>query len=176
MNLLDITIICFLVISVIRGAVKGFLREFISLINVIISICFANYYQPQATRYLSFFLPGIKSLPLFSFFLLFFFSLTVCSIIAWAIRSLFTEGGPSGKISRILGSFVGLVKSLIIVYLVIILTFSFFSKTPIIAESKLVPIIVKTYQKIIIPVSPSFKRFKKRIFSDMERLKKEILR
>ncbi len=176
MNLLDIIIILALTICFIRGIIRGFLKEFISLAGVIISIFIANYYQPQASAYLTMILPKGKFIPLISFFGLFIFSYIAWSIIAWAIKILFIEGGASNALSRFFGAIFGTLKALIVIYLVIILlTFFIPSKTPLIAKSKLAPIVIKSYQKIIIPISPSsFKRFKQKFKVKMKKIKKKI--
>lgn len=176
MNLLDIIIIIALGVCLIRGLIRGFIKELISLISVIISIWVANHYQPQATAYLTLIFPKWKFVSLVSFFSLFVFSLIVCSIIAWAIRALFVEGGPANKLSRLLGAILGTLKAVIVIYLIIILlTFFLPSKTPLIARSKLTPIIIRSYQNMIMPISPSsFKRFKQKFVGNMKRLKKEM--
>ena len=176
MNLLDTVIIAILMVCFIRGIIRGFLKEFISLISVIASIFVANYYQPQVNAYLSVLLPKGRYIPFISFLSLFVFALIACSIIAWAIRSLFIEGGPKNVLSRFVGAFLGILKAIIVVYLMIILlTFFMPSQIPLIARSKLAPIITRSYQNIIVPISPSyFKKFKQRFAGSIKKMKKEI--
>ncbi len=176
MNLLDIIIIAALIICFIRGIVRGFLRELISLLNVIVSIFIANHYQPQANACISLILPKGKFIPLISFFSLFILSLIAGSIIALAIRALFIEGGAKNAFSRFVGAILGILKAIIVTYLIIILlTFFMPSRTPLIARSMLAPIIIRSYQKMIVPISPSyFKRFKQRFAGSIKKIKKEI--
>ena len=176
MNLLDIIIITALSICLIRGIIRGFLKELISFISVLISIWIANHYQPQATAYFTIILPKGKFIPLISFLSLFIFSLVVCSIIAWAIKALFIEGGPANGLSRLIGAVLGTLKAIIVIYLVIILlTFFLPSKTPLIAKSKLTPIIIRSYQGIVMFISPSyFNKFKQRLTGGMKKLKREV--
>ena len=176
MNLIDIIIITALILCFIRGIVRGFLRELISFISVIASIFVANYYQPQANACLSVILPKGKAVPFISFLSLFVFALIACSIIAWAIRSLFIEGGPKNLFSRFIGASLGILRAIIIVYLaIILLTFFMPSQMPLIARSKLAPIITRSYQNIIVPISPSyFKKFKQKFVGSIKKMKKEI--
>lgn len=176
MNLLDIIVISVLIVCFIRGIIRGFLRELISFLSVIVSIFIANYYYPQANAYISVILPKGKFIPLISFFSLFVFSLIACGIIAWAIKTLFIESGAKNVISRIIGAALGVLKAIIVIYLVIILlTFFMPSHTPIIAKSRLAPVIIRSYQSVIVPISPSyFKRFKQKFEIKIKKIRKGI--
>ncbi len=176
LNLLDIIILSTIGICFIKGLIRGFLKEFISLMVFLLSILIANHYYPRINEYFFHILPKSRYIPLISFAFLFIISYVGLSIIIWAIRALFIEGGASGPCSRIFGALTGTLKAVIAIYLfIILLTFFIPCKTPIIAKSKLAPIIIKSYQKIIVPMSPSsFKRFKQKFMSEIKRLKKEI--
>jgi membrane protein required for colicin V production len=176
MNLLDIIILSTVGICFIRGLIRGFLRELISLIIFVLSVLIANHYQSGINAHFFHILPKGRYIPLISFTFLFVISYIGLSIVAWAIKALFMEGGASGPWSRIFGSLIGTLKAVIAVYLfIILLTFFIPSKTPVIAKSKFAPVIIKSYQKIIVPISPSsFKRFKQKFMIELKRLKKNL--
>ena len=176
LNLLDIIILSTIGICFIRGLIRGFLKEFISLMVFLLSLLIANHYHPGVSAHFFHILPKSRYIPLISFAFLFIISYVGLSIITWAIRALFIEGGASGPCSRIFGALTGTLKGVIAIYFfIILLTFFIPCKTPIIAKSKLAPMIIKSYQKIIVPMSPSsFKRFKQKFMSEIKRLKKEI--
>ena len=176
MNPLDIAIITVLGFCLIRGIVRGFLKELISLVILIVSIIVSNFYQSSVSSYLLTIFPKGKYISIISFAFLFVCSYIGLSILAWIVKSLLFSGPVSGAFSRILGATIGTLRAIIVVYLfVVLLTFLIPSKTPIIAKSKFAPIIAKSYQNMIVPISPSFfKKFKEKFTLRIEKIKREI--
>jgi len=176
MNLLDIIIVAVLAFCLIRGIVRGFLKELLSLIVLITSIIISNHYQPLLSSHFFTILPKGRYIPLISFAFLFVCSYIGLSIIAWAIRALLFSGPVSGGFSRVLGATIGTLRAIIVVYLfIVLLTFFIPSKTPLIARSNFAPIIIKSYQSMIVPISPSFfKKFKQKFALKIKKIKKEI--
>jgi len=174
LNSLDIVILCIIGICVIRGFIRGFLAELISFIVFVSSLLIANYYYPRANEYFFQILPKSRYIPLISFAFLFVISYAGLSMITWIIKAIFIEGGASGSCSRIFGVLTALLKATIAIYLfIILLTFFIPSKNPIITKSKLAPVVIKSYQKIIAPMYPSaVNKFKQKFMTELKKIKK----
>ena len=153
MNLLDIVIIVTMIFLIVKGIIRGFIREIASLAGVILGIWLANLYQPQMTDFLKSYLPSNPFFPLISFAVLFVSILLLCNLLGWILKLLFKKAFL-GWLDRTLGAGLAILKGVIITYLVIvILTFFIPTKTPLIAHSKLSPWIIKSYQSMISLIS-----------------------
>src|SRR4030065_484393 len=71
----------------------------------------------------------------------------------------------------VLGIFLAIVKGVIIIYLIIIiLTFYIFPSEPLMAESKLSPWVIRSYQNMIRVISPdSYQNLKKKIIGERKK-------
>ena len=81
-----------------------------------------------------------------------------------------------GWADRTLGVGLALVKGIIITYFtIILLTFFVPSKTPLIAKSRLAPLIITSYQSMISLVSPgSYKKWKRKFLGKKQGMKAVI--
>jgi len=167
MNLLDIVIIVPMIFLIVKGIIRGFIREIASLAGVILGIWLANLFQPQMTDFLKSYLPSNQFLPLISFAVIFASILVLCNIFGWILKLLFKKAFL-GWLDRTLGAGLAIIKGVIITYLVIVvLTFFIPAKTPLIAQSKLAPLIIKSYQSMISLISPDqYKNWKKKILGE----------
>lgn len=154
MNLVDIIIVAVLAFFLVRGIYRGFFREIGSLAGVILGIWLANLYQPQLTHFLGGVLPKGKFLPLLSFALIFILILIACNLLAWWLKMLFKKALLGGA-DRAMGAAVAVFKGVIIIYFVILLvTFFLPSQSPLIARSRMAPVIIASYQSMVKMVSP----------------------
>ncbi|MBW1682108.1 MAG: CvpA family protein [Deltaproteobacteria bacterium] len=154
MNFLDILIICTMVFFLVRGVLRGFFKEVGSLAGVILGIWLAALFQPEATSRLRTLMPSVPYLSLISFAAVFAVVLILCNLAAWGIRTLLKKAFL-GWADRALGAALAILKGVILIYLVIVvLTFFVPGKSPLIAESKLAPFIVRSYQAAVGLVSP----------------------
>ena len=154
MNLLDTAIIAALVFLIVRGIFRGFFREIGSLVGLILGIWLANIYQPQMTGYLKSYLPSVGLLPLISFAAIFAIVFVLCNLAGWGLKVL-VKKAFLGWADRALGAALAVLKGLIATYLaIVLLTFFVPSKTPLIAESRLAPIIITSYQSMVSLISP----------------------
>ena len=171
MNLLDIIILSTMGFLILKGLLRGYLRETASLAGVIAGIFLANFYQPRVTAYLNSYLPALDILPLVSFTVILILVVIISNILGWILKFMFWKvlQGWSG---RILGAVLAAIKGVVLIYLVIILLFFFLpAKTPLIATSKLAPSIISSYQGMVSLISPDFyENWKKKIMGK----KKEI--
>ena len=173
MNLLDLIIIACMVFLLVRGIFRGFIREVGSLAGVILGIWLASIYQPQLTDYLKPFLPSGKYLPLISFALIFLVVLVFCNVAGWLLKKL-AKKLFLGWADRTLGAALAVLKGVLITYFaIVLLTFFTPSKSNIIAESKLAPVIINSYQSIIGLLSPgAYENLKKKFVVQKGRIEK----
>ena len=173
MNLLDVIIIACMVFLIVRGIFRGFIREVGSLAGVILGIWLASLYQPQLTDFLKPFLPSGKFLALISFALIFLVVLVFCNVAGWLLKKL-AKKIFLGWADRTLGAALAVLKGVLITYFaIVLLTFFVPSKSNIIAESKLAPIIINSYQAIVGLLSPgAYENLKKKFVGQKERIEK----
>jgi len=154
MNILDLIIITTVLYLVIKGIFRGFIREIASLAGIILGLWIGNHFQPQVTNYLRSHLPEIHFLQLISFGLIFVSVLLSCNLLGWILRFI-AKKAFLGGLDRALGAGFALIKGIIVIYLVIVLlTFFLPAKTPLIASSKLAPLVIVSYQSMIRFISP----------------------
>jgi membrane protein required for colicin V production len=171
MNLLDIIIIVTMIFLLVKGIFRGFIREIASLTGIILGIWLANHFQPQMTHFLRTYLPTSQYLPLMSFAIIFAFFLVLCNLLGWGLN-IFFKKTFFGWVDKTLGGWLAVTKGVILTYLVIVLlTFYLPAKTPLIAESKLAPFIIKSYQSMIRLISPGhYENWKKRILGEKKEM------
>jgi membrane protein required for colicin V production len=175
MNLLDILIISTLVYFIVKGILRGFIREIASLAGVVIGILLASRYQPEVTEVIQQFLNPGPYLSLIGFIVILVSVVVACNLLGWLIRLLLRKA-PLGWLDRILGLCFALLKGVIVTYLaIVILTFFLPSGTPLIARSKVGPWIVVSYQSMVGLISPDhYQRWKKRFIQKTEELSDKV--
>lgn len=175
MNLLDVLILACMGFLILRGIFRGFVREVGSLTGIVLGIWAACAYPQQMTDLLSHFLPAWKYLPLLSVALIIVIALVLCNVLAWLLH-LFLKKVFLGWADRTLGAGLAILKGVVIIYFAIVLmTFFVPSQASFMADSKLVPMIVRSYQAMVSVISPEaydnlkkkFTRQKERVLSSM---------
>ena len=169
MNLLDYIIIIIMVFLVVKGVIRGIIREFFSLAGIGLGIWLGIIYQPELTDFLKAYISDGKYLPLLSIAVIFATVLVLCNVIGWAIRMLFKKVFL-GWLDKGLGAGFAIVKGIIIIYVaIVLLTFFVPTKTPLIAESKLAPWIIRSYQSMTGLISPDlYEGWKRRIIGEKD--------
>jgi uncharacterized membrane protein required for colicin V production len=101
-------------------------------------------------------------LPLISFCVIFALVFLACCLAGWGIHLLLKKVF-FGWADRTLGAGLAVLKGIIVIYLaIVLLTFFLPSKTPLIAGSRLSPMIVSSYQFIVSMISPgAYDRWKR---------------
>ena len=170
MNLLDIIITVTLVFLVVKGLFRGFIREVASLAGIVLGIWLAGQFQPQMTHFLKSYIPNSSLLPLISFAVIFTLILLLCNLLGWGLKMLLKKAFL-GWADRVLGTCLAIAKGVIVIYLVIVLlTFFLPAKTPLIAQSRLAPLIISSYQSMIRIISPErYQRLKERLMDGKNR-------
>ncbi len=163
MNLLDTLIICTMIFLIVKGLLRGFIREIASLAGVILGILLGSHFQPQTSRMLQQVLNPGPFLPLVAFAVVFFAVLLACNLLGWGLKVAFQKV-LLGWMDRLLGLGFALVKGVIITYLaIVILMFFLPASTPLIAHSKLAPWINVSYQAMVGLISPDhYEKLKKK--------------
>lgn len=171
MNLLDMIILAVIVFLFLRGIFRGFFREIGSVAGVVLGIWLANLYQPRMTEYLKEYISSSTFLPLISFGVIFCIVLVLCNLAGWSLRTM-SKKTSLGWADRTLGAGLAVMKGIIITYLaIVLLTFFVPSKTPLIARSRLTPLIISSYQSMVSVVSPgSYQKWKKKFLKRKENI------
>ena len=177
MNLLDYIIIIVMIYLLIKGIMRGFIREISSLAGIILGFWIGNLFHPQVADFLRPYLStiGNQLLIIVSFGLIFSCILISCNLIGWALKVLFKKAFL-GWLDKTLGAFIAMCKGIVISYVVIILlTFFISTGTPLISESILAPWVIKSYQSITSLISPDhYQRLKRKFLGEKEKIKKAI--
>ena len=175
MNSLDVIIIACMIFLVVRGLFRGFIKEVGSLAGVILGIWLGSLFQPRMNELLEPFLPWGKFLSLISFGLIFLVVLVLCNLLGWLGKKLASKIFL-GWADRGLGGALAVLKGVIITYFaIVLLTFFVPSKSHIIADSKLAPIIIRSYQSVTGLLSPdAYRRLKERFVIQKKRVEEAI--
>lgn len=154
MNLLDVIIVVVMVFLIVRGVMRGFVREVASLAGIILGIWLAVRYMTPLTSLLKPHLPTFSFLPVVSFALIFLGVLVACNLLGWGLRALFKKTALGG-LDRTLGAGLAVVKGVVITYLgIVIITVYLPPTTPVIARSRLAPVVTASFQTLKNTVSP----------------------
>jgi membrane protein required for colicin V production len=171
MNLLDIIAIATLIILILKGIYRGFIREIASFVGIVMGIWMAYVFHPQMAEYLKAYLPPGPHLSLFSFMVILTGTILICNLLGWFFKLLLRKA-LFGWADRLLGAGFAAIKGTLFIYLIIIiLTFFVPAKTPLLAESKLAPQVISSFQSISRFISPErYRAWKERISQKTEEM------
>lgn len=177
MNLLDIVILVAMIFLVVRGIFRGFFMEIASLAGVVLGILLGLHFYPQMTEILKPHLPSFEifALQLISFAAIFAAILILSNLVGWGLKTL-SKKTFLGWTDKGLGAGLAVLKGILISYLaIVILTFFVPSKAPLVAKSKLAPLIITSYQSIVSFVSPnSYQSWKRRFMEQKKKINKVV--
>ena len=171
MNLLDIIAIATMIILILKGIFRGFIREIASFVGIVMGIWMAYVFYPQMAEYLKVYVPSGPHLSLFSFMVILTGAILICNLLGWLLKLLLRKA-LFGWADSVLGAgFAAIKGSLFICLSIIILTLFVPAKTPLIAESKLAPYVIFSFQSISRFVSPEhYQAWKERISQKTEEM------
>jgi len=137
---LDILLLVIIAITVIFGAIKGFLRQIIGLLAVIIGLILAVRYYSYLAEVITFVRNEVMA-QLLGFFLIFIVVLG----IGWVMNILLAKAvrGPFKSLNHFLGAFFGFTKGLLICGVIVFGLLVFPVNTRILEESRLTPYCIK---------------------------------
>ena len=177
MNLLDIIIIIIMLFLVVRGIFRGFFMEIASLAGLVLGILISLRFYPQMTGFLKPHVPSLDdfALQLISIATIFVSILVLSNLAGWGFKAL-SRKTFLGWADKGLGAGLAVLKGILITYLsIVILTFFIPSKAPLVARSKLAPLVIHSYQSIISVISPGFyEDLKRRFIQQKEKMNKVI--
>lgn len=176
MNILDYIILIPLLYLIVKGILRGFIREISSLAGIILGIWLGNLFQPQVSEVLYHYLPDSRFIPLVSLGLIFVVILILCNLAGWGLRLVF-KTVFLGWFDRVMGGVFAVLKTMFLAYFaIILLTFYVPAKAPLISESVLAPWIIRSYQSIVGLVSPDhYNNLKKKIIGGTNKISNIIL-
>ena len=87
MNLLDYIIIIVMIYLIVKGVLRGLIREVASLLGIILGIWSANLFQPHMSAFLRSYLPFDSYMPLLSFAVIFMVVLILCNLIGQDVEN-----------------------------------------------------------------------------------------
>ena len=173
MNVLDIIILVILIFLVVKSLFRGFIREVASLAGVVLGIWLGIRFLPDMSAFLKSLLPPNPFLQVISFAVIFLVVLILCNLLGWGMKTLFKKA-LLGWLDRSLGAGLAIMKGIIITYIGVWLLMLYVpASTPLITNSKLVPIIKSAYQSIRGFISPQqFLALKEKMLKKKEKEEK----
>ncbi len=149
MNKLDIIFIVIISFTLIRGFLRGIVKEIMGIVGVIGSFLLAINYYKDVAKYLTTIIPDLELANIVSFAVLFIVSILIISLIGAGIRELL-KTLSMGWLDRLGGGVFGAVKGILVSSLIILCLTLFLSpRNSLIAKSRLSPYIMKVTEKII---------------------------
>jgi membrane protein required for colicin V production len=165
MNVLDYIILGLVAFFVVKGFFRGIFSEIFSLAGIVFGFLIGNRYHPQMGDFLRAYIPFENSLPLISFFALFILVFIVFNLSGLLLHTMFRTLFI-GWFDRGLGVGLALIKGIAISYLVIVfLTFFAPSTFPLIARSRVAPLVKVSFESMRMLISPDLYRIWKRCIS-----------
>lgn len=138
MALVDIAIILVIVVSILVGIFRGFVRELLSLVSWIVAAWLAYRFAEPASALLQPYLEQPPVRIVAAFIAIFLLVLVALSVISFLIHRTFTAVGIGG-VDRSLGAIFGVVRGVVLVALLVLAArFMAFTEHDWWSESRLV--------------------------------------
>jgi len=134
-NWLDVILLGIMLITVIVGLVKGFIREVVGLASVVVGLVLAGqYYENLAALMRPLF--SSQMLDDFISFLIIFFTVV---ILGWVVASLLSHWtkGPFKLLNHLLGGAVGFLKGILVCGVVVLALLVFSVEREAVVKSRL---------------------------------------
>jgi len=134
-NWLDVVLLGVMLITVIVGLVKGFIREVVGLASVVVGLVLAGqYYENLAALMRPLF--SSQMLDDFISFLIIFFTVV---ILGWVVASLLSHWtkGPFKLLNHLLGGAVGFLKGILVCGVVVLALLVFSVEREAVVKSRL---------------------------------------
>ncbi len=149
MNKLDIIFIVIISVTLIRGFLRGIVKELIGIGGIIGAFWVATNYYPLISPYLSKFIGNSQLVTIASYASLFVVTLLIIFFIGSVIRELL-KNLSLGWLDKLGGGVFGFVKGVLICsLLLLLLTFAMSPRNNLLVDSRLSPYVTKITQKII---------------------------
>ncbi len=151
MNILDIGILIIIILTTIRGFLRGFVQATAGILGIIASFYLASFYYKELASNTARFLPSHQVISeIFSFILIFFLTLFIFHFLAVMARGAIRLS-LLGWFDRILGGLFGLIKGAVIIFfLITILTVFHPKSTVLVKDSRFFPPILSFTEKMVL--------------------------
>ncbi len=168
MNKLDIIFIVIISVTLIRGFLRGIVKELIGIGGIIAAFLVATNYYPLMEPYLAKVISNSQLITIVSYSCLFVATLLVIFFIGSVIRELL-KNLSLGWLDSLGGGLFGFIKGVLICsMLLLLLTFAVSPRSNLLAQSKLSPYVTRITQKIIYFIPKSLKNEFKNKTKEME--------
>lgn len=139
MNWIDVAILCVVVLSILIGIMRGFIKEALSLINWGVAIGGSIYFHDLAESYLSKYIESMPVRSVVAYAIIFVIILIMGSIISHFISFLVKKSGLGGT-DRMLGVLFGFIRGVLVCSVILVLVgFSPIKKQEFWKQSQLLP-------------------------------------
>lgn len=155
-NVMDAVFLIVVLVSILLGVIKGFVRELFSLAFLILSVILAFLFYHDVGSWLLGSLKDREVANFVAFILIFIVFLIVGSVITYLVKKLVVIG-PLKSVDRILGGTFGLVRGILISAVIIFGLVSFSIKKDLVAESTFSPFILKSVKVFVQLLPKNFK-------------------
>jgi len=164
LNVLDIVFLIIIVLSVIFGIIKGFVRELFSLAFFILALVLSFLYYSEIGEWYGENLS--RNIANFAGFItIFVVILVIGSLVTYLVKKLFILG-PLKSIDRIFGGVFGMVRGILLVCIIVFVFIAFQVNDKLIKESRLSPYVLETIQSVIKLAPDKFKEKKDQVVNE----------
>ncbi|HOI44774.1 MAG TPA: CvpA family protein [Candidatus Aminicenantes bacterium] len=157
MNWLDVAFLVIVLVAVVFGLIKGFVRELIGLASVILGFVLAALYYPA----LSGFMKGIINHPLAANFLAFlaiFLGVILAgSVISFLLTKIMKSLKVLAWINHLMGGLFGLIKSVVICGILVMAMLAFQFQKETLRNSKVAPLCYQAARALVYLVPEDFR-------------------
>lgn len=151
MTLIDTGIILILLISIVVSVVRGFFREAVGLVTLVLALLIATLFAPQFGSLFSEQVDSPMARGVVAWIILFAGAYLIGMLIRYLFGKL-REGKPLRLFDRMIGGIFGMLRGLLIVSLIVMAahldTFSSLRDDQMWHTSRLLPVFVDTSEKI----------------------------
>lgn len=154
-NWFDFVLMVILLVTLILGIIKGFIRQIIGIGAVVVGLILAVNYYGQVSLFFERFIAHKVISNLLGFFSIFLASLVVGGILSWGLSKLMK--GPLKFANHFFGGFLGVLKGVLISGVIVFGLLVFPVNKKILKESYLAPYCLKMTNTVVNLIPPQLK-------------------
>ncbi|MDK2954926.1 MAG: rane protein required for colicin production [Desulfovibrionales bacterium] len=148
MNFLDVLFLVILGIFALRGLLRGFLKEVLSLAGMVVGFWLASKYNVLLAPHLAAYIKG-DGQALAVAWLVIFIAATVLVWILIRVASSFLKVSMLGWLDAVSGGVFGFVEGLLLVLVVVVLLLNFMPTANFVSNSSLMPRLERTASVVL---------------------------
>ena len=124
MNWLDYTLIGLVLLSTVGGAIRGFLKEVLPLVSLVLGLFIAYRVSPELQSYVLHWWANDTMAYVFCFVVVFVLAWILLSLLSGLLYKL-VKTSAAGHLDRLLGGFLGLVRGVVVAVLIAVSILAF---------------------------------------------------